>query len=85
MHPLIQTIVPTVLVPSAACGLSVLAASLLPPGRWRGALVGARCTSDAKVNASGMQGFERRDVFSNDEWGMVGQHDPARSNPNALR
>ncbi|MBE2180367.1 MAG: hypothetical protein IAE97_07835 [Chthoniobacterales bacterium] len=41
MHPLVQTIVPTVLVPAAVCGVSVLAASLLPPGRWRGALVGA--------------------------------------------
>ena len=41
MHPLIQTIVPTVLVPVAVCGVSVLAASVLPPGRWRGALVGA--------------------------------------------
>lgn len=41
MHPLIHTIVPTVLVPVVVCGLSVLAAAVLPPGRWRGAVIGA--------------------------------------------
>lgn len=41
MHPWVQVLVPTVLVPVAVCGVFFLAASIAPPGRWRGALTGA--------------------------------------------
>jgi hypothetical protein len=35
MHPLIQTMVLTVLLPAVAGGAFMLAAALVPPGRWR--------------------------------------------------
>lgn len=41
MHPLIQTILLTVLVPATVAGCFALAASWLPPGRWRSGMVAA--------------------------------------------
>ena len=41
MHPLGQTILLTVLVPATLAGCFALAASWLPPGRWRSGMVAA--------------------------------------------
>jgi hypothetical protein len=41
MHPLLQTILLTVLVPAMVAGCFALAASWLPPGRWRNGMVAA--------------------------------------------
>lgn len=41
MHPLLQTILLTVLAPAAVAGSCVLLASLAAPGRWRSALIAA--------------------------------------------
>jgi hypothetical protein len=41
MHPLIQTMLLTALVPSLVAGFFALAASWVPPGRWRSGLVAA--------------------------------------------
>lgn len=41
MHPLLQTMLLTVAVPAAVAGGFVLAASGMPPGRWRSGLVAA--------------------------------------------
>ena len=41
MHPLIQTMLLTVLAPAAVAGFCVLLASLAAPGRWRSALMAA--------------------------------------------
>jgi len=39
MHPLLQTILLTALLPAAVAGSCVFAASWLPPGRWRSGLI----------------------------------------------
>ena len=41
MHPLIQTMLLTALVPSLVAGVFALTASWLPPGRWRSGVVAA--------------------------------------------
>ena len=52
--------------------------------RTHGGLVSAGRSTQAQVNAVGVQLCQRPKGFSHHKWGVVGQHDAARSDPNAL-
>jgi len=58
---------------------------VLPAKRSHGDLVSARSTSQAKVDAIGVQLRKRPKRFGNDQWRMVGQHDSTRTHTDSLR
>ena len=48
-------------------------------------LIGAGRPAEAEVDATGVERFERRDLLGHDQRGVVGQHDAARADPDAIR
>ena len=54
------------------------------PQRAHGHLVGARRAAEAQVDAAGVNGGERAELFSDDQWRMVWQHDAAGADAQRL-
>src|SRR5690606_12629347 len=48
-------------------------------------LIGSRCPSQSQINPSREQRPECAKLLGNNEWRMVRQHNPTRSNPNSAR
>ena len=55
-----------------------------PPDRGCDALVAPRRTAEPQINSAGIQRIQCSKLFSNDQGGMVGQHDAARTNTHRL-
>ncbi|MNI05429.1 hypothetical protein D3C73_583800 [compost metagenome] len=53
--------------------------------RAGGAHVGAGSAAEAEIDTAGQQRFQRTELFSNHERGMVGQHDATGTDANFLR
>ena len=49
--------------------------------RLGGALVGAWCPSQAKIDAARIERLQRAELFRDDQWSMVRQHDAAGADP----
>ena len=50
-----------------------------PAERPSGCRVTPGCAAEAQVDAARKERFERAELFCNDQWRMIGQHDAARA------
>ena len=48
-------------------------------------LVGSRRAAESEIDAAREQALERSELFGDDIRGMIGEHDAARADPDALR
>ena len=61
----------------------VFGASMIASQRDHRALVAARCATQTEVDTTRIQRLERTELLRDDEWRVVGQHDPACTDSNA--
>ena len=68
-----------------SCGKRSPAETRIAAQRQGGALVGARGAAEPEVDASGVQRFERAELFGDYQRRMVRQHDAAGADADRLR
>jgi hypothetical protein len=57
----------------------------IPPQRASGDLVGSWRSAKPKIHATGVERGEGSELLSNDQGGVIWQHDAARADPDAVR
>src|SRR5690606_13715172 len=62
----------------------VLAVGAAPAQGPGGEHIGAWCTSQSEIDTTGVEWFQRAELFGDLQWRMVGQHDAPGADANAL-